>query len=132
MERSKLTAKQQRAIEALLSEPTVQAAAKAAGVSKATIFRWLGDSVFSEAYRDLRGRLLESTLAALQQASGDAVKTLREVMEGAILHPSARVSAARTLLEMSLKAREVLEVEERLKALEARLNAPPMPAREVA
>lgn len=121
----KLTPKQQRAIEALLTEPTVQAAADAAGVSKATIFRWLGDSVFAEVYKDLRGQLLESTLTALQQASGDAVKVLREVMNDSTAKGSERVSAARCTLEMALRSREILETAERLADLEARLNAQP-------
>jgi AcrR family transcriptional regulator len=124
-EKLKLSSKQQRALEALLREPTIQAAADAAGVSKATIFRWLAEDVFSAVYRDLRGQLLESTLTALQQASGDAVATLRTVMTDETAKGSERVSAARCVLEMSLKAREILETEERLADLETRLNAQP-------
>lgn len=117
-----LTAKQQRAIDALLREPTTQAAAEAAGVSKATIFRWLADEAFSAAYQTARGQLLESTLTALQSASIDAVNVLREVMTDASLNAFARVSAAKAVLEMGFKAREVLEVEARLSALEAELT----------
>jgi hypothetical protein len=123
LEKAKLTVKQQRAIEALLTEPTVQAAADAAGVSKTTIFRWLADSVFSGVYRDLRGQALEGTLTALQQASGEAVRTLKTVMTDETAKGSERVSAARCVLEMSQKAREVLEIEARLAALEGRLMA---------
>jgi DNA-binding MurR/RpiR family transcriptional regulator len=117
-EQDGLTAKQQRAIESLLREPTVQAAAEAAGVSKATIFRWLACPGFSAAYREARGRLLESTLTALQAASTDAVTCLREVINDKAAQVSARVSAAKTVLELGLKAREALEVEERLAYLE--------------
>lgn len=117
-----LTAKQQRAIDALLREPTTQAAAEAAGVSKATIFRWLADEAFSAAYQTARGQLLESTLTALQSASVEAVNVLREVMTDASLNAFARVSAAKAVLEMGFKAREVLEVEARLSALEAGLT----------
>lgn len=113
-----LSAKQQKAIEALLCEPTIQAAAQAAGVARATIFRWLSDVSFASAYKSARGQLLESMLTALQAASTDAVKTLREVMNDRAAQVSARVSAARTVLEMSLKAREVLQVEARLAYLE--------------
>jgi hypothetical protein len=119
-----LTGKQHKAIEALLREPTIQAAAEATGVSRATIFRWLSDPVFSSAHREARGRLLESTLTALQAASADAVICLREVINDKTAQVSARVSAARSVLEMGLKAREVLEVEERLKVLEAVMQTP--------
>lgn len=116
-----LTAKQLRAIEALLREPTTTAAAKAAKVGETTIFRWLADPAFAAAYRQARGRLLEDTLANLQAASGDAVRTLRAVLDDEAARPGEKVSAARAILEYSLKAREVLEVEERLRALEDRL-----------
>jgi len=132
LETPKLTAKQQKALEALLSEPTVLAAAEAAGVSRTTIFRWLGDSVFADAYRALRGQMLESTLTALQSASGDAVATLKTVMNDQEAKGSERVSAARCVLEMTLRAREILEVEERLKVLEEKLNAQQAPGRKTA
>jgi hypothetical protein len=120
-----LTAKQLRAIEALLKEPTTVAAAKAAKVSEATIFRWLADPLFDQAYRQARGRLLESTLTALQCASGDAVQTLRGILSDPLAQAPARVSAARAILEFSLKAKEVLEVEERLRTLERRFEQQP-------
>jgi AcrR family transcriptional regulator len=132
LEKAKLTAKQQRAIEALLTEPTVQAAADAAGVGKTTIFRWLADSVFSSVYRDLRGQALETTLTRLQQVSGDAVEALREIMTDKAVKSSARVAAARSVLDLALRAREVLETEARLRALEDRLNAQqPTPGRKI-
>ena len=71
---TKLTARQERALDALLREPTVLSAAEAAGVSKATIFRWLAEPLFSLAYKQARAQLLESTLTALQSASGAAVE----------------------------------------------------------
>ena len=117
-----LTPKQQRAIEALLKNPTTRAAAQAAGVSETTIFRWLADPAFSKAHREARGRILESTLLALQSASSDAVQTLRAVMNDHDALPAARVSAARSVLEFALKARTELEIEERLAALEQRLE----------
>jgi hypothetical protein len=120
---AELTAKQTRTIEALLKEPTTDAAARAAKVSVTTIWRWLNDPIFSAAYRQARGQLLESTLTKLQAASGDAVETLRAVMNDAEANHGAKVSAARAVLEFSLKAREVLEVEQRLSDLESRLAA---------
>lgn len=121
-ETERLSAKQQRAIEALLTEPTTRAAAAAAEVSEATIWRWLAEPEFSAAYRATRGRLLESTLTALQSASADAVVCLREILNDKTAQVYARVSAAKSVLELGLKAREVLEVEERLAFLEKALE----------
>ncbi|MBL8189229.1 MAG: hypothetical protein JNK38_14570 [Acidobacteria bacterium] len=121
-ETERLSAKQQRAIEALLSEPTTRAAAAAADVSEATIWRWLAEPEFSVAYRAARGRLLESTLTALQSASADAVVCLREILNDKTAQVSARVSAAKSVLELGLKARETLETQERLAYLEKALE----------
>ena len=120
-----LTAKQQRAIESLLREPTIQSAAESAQVGKTTIFRWLAEPEFSAAYKQQRGQLLESTLTALQAASVDAVTCLREVLNDKSALVTARVSAARAVLEISLKAKAELETEERLRALEEKLKHTP-------
>lgn len=118
-----LTPKQQKAITALLDQPTLKEAASACGVNESTLWRWLQDDTFQREYRQARGQLLESTLTALQRASGDAVETLKAVMKDTTAQPSARVSAAKAVLELGLKGREILEVEERLRALEERFAA---------
>jgi hypothetical protein len=117
-ENKRLSPKQETAINALLTEPTTRAAAAAAKVSEATIWRWLADPDFAAAYREARGQLLESTLTAMQAAGGDAVKCLRDVMKDEQAQPSARVAAAKAILDLGLKAREVLDNEERLQAVE--------------
>jgi len=98
---SNLTGRQQRAINALLSEPTINKAAQTAKVSKATIYRWLADAQFSRALKEARGRALESTLTGLQGASVKAVETLHDVMTDEKVFAAVRVTAARTILEMS-------------------------------
>ena len=54
----------------------------------------------------------------VQQATGEAVATLRQVMQAADAPASAKVSAAKTILETAVKAVE-------LEDLEARIVAPP-------
>ncbi len=115
---AELTPKQQKALDALLTEPTVTKAAKLARLSEVTLYRWLQEPIFAGAYKAARGRLLEGTLTALQAASIRAVETLRAVLDDAVAKPGEKVSAARSILEFSLKAREVLEVEGRLAYLE--------------
>ncbi len=119
---NKLKPRQASAIRALLSEPSVKAAAKRASISQATIHRWLADPLFSQTLRDARGAMLESVLTVLQNASTTALETLREVMEDSEAHPSARVKAALGVIGMTLKAKELLETEERLRAVEEQLK----------
>lgn len=117
-----LTAKQAKAIECLLSEPTQEKAAQKAKISRATLSRWLTESAFQRDYREARKGLLEAVLTSLQAASIKAVETLNAVMGNTEAQPSARVSAARTVLDNLLRSREQLEIEERLQAIEARLQ----------
>ncbi len=114
-----------RAIEALLAEPTMRAAAKVAGIGEATLRRWLNEPTFAQAYREARAKLLDGALTALQAAASAAVQTLRDVMNNRLAKPSEKVSAARVVLEFSLKGKDVIETEERLRVLEEKLASQP-------
>jgi hypothetical protein len=105
---------------ALLSDPGLTGAAKAAGVGKATLWRWMQQPAFREAYRRARREAVEQARARLQQASGEAVEALREVMNDQEAPHASRVSAARTVLDMAMQATSEEEIEKRLAALEAR------------
>jgi len=120
--KSDLTDKQRRAINALLSEPTIKQAAKAAKIGESTLFRWLNSSQFTTALKEARGRVLESTLTGLQGAAVKAVETLYDVMTNEQVFAAVRVTAARTILEMSLRTRELIEDEDRLRAIETQLR----------
>lgn len=117
-----LTAAQEKAISALLSSVTVEAAAKKAGISDRTLHRWLKEPEFRQAYLAARRMVMEQAVGTLQRASLGAVETLvRNLKCGA---PSVEVSAARAILEAGFKGVEMLEFEERLAAVEASLPAP--------
>lgn len=122
---AELSAKQVKAIECLMSEPTTKAAAKAASVSEVTLWRWMNEPTFATAYRKARAQLLDGALTALQAAASAAVQTLRDVMNNRLAKPSEKVSAARVILEFSLKAKDALETEERLRVLEEKLASQP-------
>lgn len=115
-----LSPQQEGAIVALLSDPGLTGAAKAAGVGKATLWRWLQQPAFQAAYRKARREAVEEARARLQQASGEAVEALRDVMNDQDAPHASRVSAARTVLDMAMAATSTEQLEERLAALEAR------------
>ncbi len=119
-ETDELSPQQEGAVVALLSDPGLTGAAKAAGVGKATLWRWLQQPAFQAAYRKARREALEHARARLQQASGEAVEALREVMNDPNAPHASRVSAAKGVLEMSFREAKTEEIEERLAALEAR------------
>ncbi len=120
---SQITHKQERVIAALLSAPSQAEAAEQAKVSQSTIERWLRDNNgFKKAYGDARRRLVEQAIGRLQQATNEAVDTLRKVMADVKAPATSRVSAAKAVLDTSLKTMELQELETRMLALERRLE----------
>jgi len=117
-----LSHRQIRAIETLLAEPTIAVASQAAGISERTLFRWLNSPDFAAAYKKARERLLEDAVATLQRASADAAKCLHEIVQDKAVSVYARLAAAKSILELAFKARD-LEIDERLQAIEAFLQA---------
>jgi uncharacterized protein YggE len=118
-----LTRKQDEAIAILLTVPTISEAAKHVGVGERTLFRWLQqDTAFQAAYREARRQAVQQAIARIQQATNTAVTTLEGVMTNPESPSSSRVSAARVVLEMALKAIEIEDLEGRVAALETALQ----------
>lgn len=117
----KLERKTEAAIVALLAHPTMPEAAKAAGVSETTLWRWLQRDDFRKKYREAQDKVFDGALGSLQGASTDAVSCLRRNL--ACGNPSAEVQAARTILDYTIKARELFDLQNRIALLEAALKA---------
>jgi hypothetical protein len=115
----KLTPKQETALLALLSERTIEAAYESAGVSKATMWRFMQLDVFQTRYRAARRLLVETAVAQLQSDCAIAARVLREVAEDRQAPASSRVAAAKAILEQSIQAVELVDMEERIEKLES-------------
>jgi transposase-like protein len=114
-----LTRKQDETIAVLLTVPTIAQAARQVGVGERTLFRWLRqDPAFQAAYREARRQAVQHAIARIQQATSTAVTTLEGVMRDPDKPSSSRVSAARAVLELALKAVELEDLEARVSALE--------------
>lgn len=116
---AELTPKQHRAISALLTAPTLKAAAEQAGCGERSIRVWLEDAAFVAAYRAARREAVGQAVAQLQRLSGAAARTLGDIMESGA-HASVRLAAARTILEMAIRAVELEDLAARIAALEER------------
>ena len=115
-----LSLAQHKAVHALLTEPTIRQAARAAGVDERTLYRWLKDPAFAAVYRSARREATQQALAQLQRQSGEAVKTLVSIMKNARQPAAARIAAAAKVLDLAVKTLELDDFEARLAALEAR------------
>src|ERR1051326_8346138 len=112
-----LPAKQARAVLAMLEHPTLKEAAAAVGVGETTMWRWSKEPDFQTAYLSARREAVKQSIAHLQSATGEAVTCLRDVMKSTKASDAAKVSAARAVLELALKAVEIEDLAERVKQL---------------
>jgi hypothetical protein len=110
--------KQEEAIAALLSQPTVEQAARAVNIGTRTLLRWLQLPEFKAAYHKARREAFGQATARLQQASGAAVMTLLKIMIDTNAPASTRVRAADSVLDHAAKAIEIEDIEARVAALE--------------
>src|SRR5687767_14856159 len=113
----KLTQPQERGIDALLTCRTLAEAAAKAGVSERSLRNWLKRPAFQAAYRSARRQIIEQAVTQLQRSADAAVKALQRNLKCG--QPGNEIKAAVAVLDHSMKGVELLELEERLAALEA-------------
>jgi len=114
----KLSRKKDQAVMALITEPTMKAAADKIGITPRTLYKWLKMPEFRSAYMAAKREAVTVAVARLQQAAAEAVEALRSIMNDPKKPASARVSAARAILEMAIKAIEIEDLEVRIEELE--------------
>lgn len=102
------------------STPT-DAAAKT-GLSRRTVYRRLDDPAFRDRVQSERDNLVSSMLGRLADASLIATETLRSVAADEEAPLSARISSSKAILDYALRAREQVELVDRLRAVEDHLN----------
>lgn len=113
-----LPPKQELALQAVISHPTLKEAAAAAGVSETTLWRYMQDPNFSNRLREARREAVGHAVTRLQRASSDAVSALQHLMMKDDAPAAARITAARTILDYSFRAVEVDELKARIDQLE--------------
>jgi len=118
---TKLERRQEVAIAALLSEPTVEAAAKKAKVGYATLKGWLQLSDFQAAYRAARAAVLERTVTRLLRTCDRAVDRLERNLDSGNVPGSNR--AAEVILAKAVKGVEALDLRAEIEELKRQFAA---------
>lgn len=99
------------------------------GASEVTLWRWMQRPDFADRYRAARRTALEGAITHLQQAAGEAAAALRRNL-GCVV-PSVEVRSALGILEQAFRGAELLDLEERIAALEGQQAADEAPTRGV-
>lgn len=120
-----LTAKQHKAIAALISEPTLAAAALKTGVGERTLYTWLSEPAFSDAYAAARRECVSNAIAQLQRSTSDAVKVLTSIMNDTEEKGATRLQAAKTILDSALSASTIADLIKRVEVIEAQHKEKP-------
>ncbi|HKB04041.1 MAG TPA: hypothetical protein VKD90_17595 [Gemmataceae bacterium] len=102
---------------ALAAGQTQAGAAAAAGVSERTVARRVTDPAFRQLVSRLRGEMVGQAIGVLVAGMFGSAVVLRHLMLNAESE-TVRLGAARSVLELALRAREATELEERVQALE--------------
>jgi hypothetical protein len=118
---TRLSAKQQRAIEALLNGRTKGQAA-AAGVIPRTLSRWLANADFQTELNTASDQAVKQAATRLKSTLDTAVTVMRETMEDKRVNAAVRLRAADMAASHAMKLVEMAELLERIEKLEERLK----------
>ena len=117
---AKTAAVRERAILALLSEPSITKAAARAGVAEQTLRRWLTeDAAFQAAYEAARHATFQAALSRIPALTGKAVTTLDDLL-GSANPPAVRLGAARTVAEIGMHQHDAETILRKLDEIETR------------
>jgi hypothetical protein len=116
----KLTPRQVQGVIALMSSPSISAAADKIGVQRQTMLRWMKDDNFNAVLQEQKTEALAQASRALLHLAQGATIALAQGLKAEKI--SVRLRSADIVLTKLLQLHNAIEVEQRLDALEARLN----------
>ena len=120
---AKFGRKKEEAIVALLSQQSLDQAARVVGVTPKTLLRWLQVPEFKAAYHKARRDAFGQATSRLQHTSGAAISTILKIMLDKDAPVSSRLRAAESVVVHAAKAIEIEEIEARVSELERAAEA---------
>ena len=120
-----MTPKQAKALKALFTEPTQEAAAQAAGITTRTLRGYMKDPEFRAAYNEAVTEQLGEVTGQARHGLTTALGVLREIMENPGAEDKDRISAANKSIDVALRLIEKFDHQVRLDELEKLFNEIP-------
>lgn len=113
-----MTPNKERLLAALLTSRTKKEAATAAGISDRTMRSYFEDKEFCQRYREAFAGVVQDATRRAQQLLEPALSTLQTVMEDEEIPAQARITAAKSIIDYSLKLTEQNDIMRQLDELE--------------
>jgi hypothetical protein len=110
--------KAEQAIAALLTRPSIEDAARVAGVGEKTLRRWLQEPSFKKRYLQARRDSVRQSIARIQHATGAAGATILKLMTDPGVSAAVRLRAAACVIDLAIKGVDSEDIEVRGAALE--------------
>lgn len=110
------TAKKTAAVLAMMTSPSIKAAAKAAGVSRATLFLWLKNESFRADLARARAETFAGAIGRLKAGTKEAARVLMDLLKSK--KEMTRFRASSAVLDLALRIHEGEELEVRMQRLE--------------
>lgn len=121
-DRKGLSAKQVQALPIFASNSNIEEACNLVGISRNCFYDWMKLPQFKSELQKLRSELVESAVSELKINARNAASTLVKLMERDD-SPSVQRSAANDILNHVMKFQEMMEIEQRVSALEQQLKS---------
>lgn len=118
-----LTPRQRRVIEALLEGKTPKDAAETVGISRKTLYVWLGKEAVRDELNRLGGIVLEQVTSRMVGLASEAVEALSKVLKAKDIPIGSQIQAANVILKRTTEAWELYSLNKRVEVLETLLEA---------
>ena len=113
-----MTPNKEKLLAALLTSRSKKESAAAAGIAERTMRTYFEDPEFCQRYREAFAGVIEDATRQAQALLMPALSTLQTVMEDEEIPAQARITAAKSIIDYSLKLTEQADILEQLRELE--------------
>jgi hypothetical protein len=115
-ENDTLTSRQEVVALALAAGQSIPEAAASCRAGKRSVKRWLACAAFARRVHELRAEMIGRALGRMADGMTEAADTLRKLLKAE--SEAVRLGASRSILELCVKLRESVELENRVVVLE--------------
>lgn len=116
-----MNAKQHTFLEAMLKESTVQKAAKVAGISRNTAYRYLNDPEFADELSKRRGKCLAEAVQYLRSKLSKCSEELVKIVDDPGIAPQIRINAINAAFSAYKNLGEAADIQEHLERVEKQI-----------